>query len=191
MDDAASRAPQADEATRLRALRALHALDGGSDGRFDRLARMAAMILRAPRAAVVLVDENRLWHKARIGIPAGEYPRAGSVADLMVRQRSTVFSGDIRVDPRFASLMSGPNQVDVRFYAGAPLVAPGGEVVGVLSVGDPEPHDANTEAERQALEDLAALLSRIGDAASAQTLYERALGIWRKALTAVSGLLIS
>ena len=157
MDDAASRAPKTDEAARLRALRALHALDSGSDGRFDRIARMAALILRAPRAAVVLVDQDRLWHKARIGIPAGEYPRAGSVADLMVQIGHTVFSPDIGVDPRFASLTSRPNQVDVRFYAGAPLIAPGGEVIGVLAVGDPEPHGAHTPDEQQSLEDLAAL----------------------------------
>ncbi len=157
MDDAASRSPQTDEAARLRALRALHALDSGSDSRFDRLTRMAAMILRAPRAAVVLVDETRLWHKARIGIPAGEYPREGSVADLMVRHGATVFSDDISVDPRFASLMNRPNQVDVRFYAGAPLIAPGGEVIGVLAVGDPEPHEPHADADQQALEDLAAL----------------------------------
>lgn len=157
MDDAASRAPKTDEPARLRALRALHALDSGSDRRFDRIARMAALILRAPRAAVVLVDQDRLWHKARIGIPSGEYPRAGSVADLMVQTGETVFSPDMSVDPRFASLNSRPNQVDVRFYAGAPLIAPGGEVIGLLAVGDPEPHPPHTEAEKLALEDLAAL----------------------------------
>ncbi|MBI5939808.1 MAG: GAF domain-containing protein, partial [Caulobacterales bacterium] len=157
MDDAATRAPKTDEAARLRALRALRALDSGSDSRFDRIARMAALILRAPRAAVVLVDQDRLWHKARIGIPAGEYPRAGSVADLMIQIGRTVFSPDMIVDPRFASLNSRPNQVDVRFYAGAPLIAPGGEVIGVLSVGDPEPHAAHTPDEQQSLEDLAAL----------------------------------
>lgn len=157
MNDAASRGPKTDEASRLRALRALHALDSGSDSRFDRIARMASMILCAPRAAVVLVDEDRLWHKARIGIPAGEYPRAGSVADQMVTVGETVFSGDMSVDPRFSALNSRPNQVDVRFFAGAPLIAPGGEVIGLLAVGDPEPHAAHTEAEQRALEDLAAL----------------------------------
>lgn len=118
---------------------------------------MAALILRAPRAAVVLVDQDRLWHKARIGIPAGEYPRAGSVSDLMIQTGHTVFSPDMSTDPRFASLTNRPNQADVRFYAGAPLIASGGEVIGLLAVGDPEPHGPHTQAEQQALEDLAAL----------------------------------
>jgi PAS domain S-box-containing protein len=157
MDDAASRAPMMDEAARLRALRALHALDSGSDSRFDRIARTAALVLRAPRAAIVLVDEHRLWHKARIGIPAGEYPREGSLADLMVRHPGVVFSGDITLDPPFKAMRGTPRQVDVKFFAGAPLIAPGGEVVGLLAVGDTQAHPPHTEAERLALEDLAAL----------------------------------
>lgn len=157
MVEAASQASELSEAARLRALRSLHALDSGSDSRFDRIARTAALVLRAPRAAIVLVDADRLWHKARIGIPNGEYPRAGSLADLMVRDPATVFSADVGADPRFESLRDRLHQVDVRFYASAPLVTPEGQVIGVLAVGDPEPHAEHTEAERLALEDLAAL----------------------------------
>ena len=161
MDDAALQAPATNEAARLKALRSLHALDSGSDRRFDRIARMAALILRAPRAAVALVDEDRLWHKARLGVPSGQYPRAGSLADFMVRNPQVIVSGDIREDPRFEGYLQSFSQVDVRFYAGAPLLAPGGEAIGVLSVGDPEPHGPHTEAERLALEDLAALASEM------------------------------
>ena len=161
MDDAPLLAPAVNEAARLKALRSLHALDSGSDRRFDRIARMAALILRAPRAAVVLVDEDRLWHKARLGVPAGQYPRTGSLADFMVRNPQVIISGDIRADPLFKGYLQSFSQVDVRFYAGAPLLAPGGEAIGVLSVGDTEPHEPHTEAERLALADLAALASEM------------------------------
>ena len=157
MDDAASQAGMDREAARLRALRALHALDSGSDSRFDRIARTAALLLRAPRAAIVLVDGDRLWHKARVGISAGQYPRRGSLADYMVKTGKTLFAGDIPNDPRFDPLRDDLSQVDVRFFAGAPLVAPGGEIIGLLAVGDPEAHPPHTEAERLALEDLASL----------------------------------
>lgn len=161
MDDAASQAPATVEAARLKALRALHALDSGTDSRFDRIARTAALVLRAPRAAIVLVDEDRIWHKARVGVLAREYPRAGSLADLMVRDPRTIFSEDITRDSRFAANRQALLQVDVRFYAGAPIIAPGGEAVGVLSVGDTEAHAPHTEAEQLALEDLAALASEM------------------------------
>ena len=157
MDDATAKAGGDSEAARLRALGRLHALDSGSDVRFDRIVRTAALLLRAPRAAIVLVDADRLWHKARIGVPSGQYPRAGSLADHMVRRGETLFIEDLSTDPRFDAIRASLTQVDVRFYAGAPLVAPGGEVVGVLSVGDTQPHAPHAEAERLALEDLASL----------------------------------
>lgn len=157
MDDAALRATMDSETARLRALKALHALDSGSDSRFDRIARTAALVLRAPRAAIVLVDGDRLWHKARVGIPAGQYPRRGSLADYMVRTGETLFIEDLETDERFDALRDDLSQVDVRFFAGAPLVAPDGEVIGLLAVGDPEPHPPHPEAERLALEDLASL----------------------------------
>lgn len=157
MDDAASRAPDTEEAKRLQALKALHALDSGSDSRFDRIARTAALIFRAPRAAIVLVDEDRLWHKARIGIPAGEHPREGTLADYMIRAPATVISGNIDTDPRFAPIRETLTRVDVKFYACAPLIAPGGEAIGLLVAGDTQAHGPHTDAERLALEDLAAL----------------------------------
>ncbi|MFZ5668422.1 MAG: HWE histidine kinase domain-containing protein [Pseudomonadota bacterium] len=157
MDGGSSRATDIVEAARLRALRGLHALDSGSDSRFDRIVRTAALILRAPRAAIVLVDEDRLWHKARVGIPSGEYPRAGTFADYVVRNPRTIFTDDITTDPRFEAVLGTMHQVDARFIASAPLIAPGGEAIGALSVGDVEAHAGHTEAERLALEDLAAL----------------------------------
>src|SRR5690606_35232457 len=47
--------------------------------------------------------------------------------------------------------------VDVRFFACAPLVLPGGQIVGLLAVGDTAPRAEVTDAQRQALSDLAAL----------------------------------
>jgi len=161
MDDAASRAPETQEAERLAALRALHALDSGSDARFDRIARMTALIFRAPRAALVLVDGDRLWHKARIGIPKGEYARAGTLADHMIRNPATVISGEIGEDSRFDGVRGLLTQVDVKFYACAPLIAPGGQAVGLLVAGDTEAHGEHTDAERLALEDLASLAMEI------------------------------
>jgi len=101
MDDAAPPSPETVETARLQALRALHALDSGSDSRFDRIARTAALVLRAPRAALILVDADRLWHKARVGIPSGQYPRAGTLADLMIHHPAVIFSLDITTDTRF------------------------------------------------------------------------------------------
>ncbi len=157
MEDGAPAIPKQAEDARLRALYELRVLDTGSEPCFDRIARTAATVMEAPRAALIFVDKDRIWSKARVGVPKAEYPRAGTMADLMVAARKPTFSGDLTADPRFAERLEALSLVDVRFYGCAPLVMPGGEVVGLLVVGDPEPHADTGEAQRAALADLAAL----------------------------------
>ena len=139
----------------MRALRDLHVLDGPGDARFDRITRLAALVFAAPRAAIVLVDQDRLFLRAAVGIDAGGYPRIGSLADIMVSRAQVAICPDLRRDDAFAGLLPALHQVDVRFFACAPLITPGGEVVGLLSLGDTEPHPPATEGQRRALVDLA------------------------------------
>ncbi|MDO9336648.1 MAG: HWE histidine kinase domain-containing protein [Caulobacter sp.] len=145
------------EDDRLAVLRGLGALDSESDATFDRVVRLAAALFGAPRAAVVLVDRDRLWHKAAVGLERREYPRAGSLADVMIRRGEALISADQRADKRFDAIRQTLTQVDVAFFASAPLVTPDGAVVGLLVVGDPEPHPREQEALLEALSDLAEL----------------------------------
>jgi len=158
MEDGASAIPKQAEEARLRALHALRVLDTEPEACFDRIARTAATVMAAPRAAVVFVDRDRIWHKARVGVPKTEYPRQGSMADLMVAGHDVTIIEDLTKDPKFGPRLEALSLVDVRFYGCAPLVMPGGEVVGLLVVGDPEPHEEVTQAQRTALADLAALV---------------------------------
>ncbi|MDB5456838.1 MAG: signal transduction histidine kinase [Caulobacter sp.] len=178
MEDTARVRVTETEASRLQALRALNALDGASnDPRFDRITRLAAKLFDAPRAAIVLVDEDRLWLKARIGIVDGEYPRAGSMADQMINLGEVVISGDIVHDQRLKALIPTLGQVDVRFYACAPLTDPAGRIVGLLALGDPEPHPPGDAAQASALVDLAGLAMEelLRDAESARHAAARTL----------------
>ena len=60
----------ADEDERLSALRELLLLDTPPEERFDRLARFVAEQLDVPIALLTLVDGQRQWFKARVGIDA-------------------------------------------------------------------------------------------------------------------------
>jgi two-component system sensor histidine kinase/response regulator len=64
---------------------------------------------------------------------------------------------DATLDARFAAnpLVTGPP--DIRFYAGAPIVLPGGERVGTVCVIDREPHRLD-EHQRAMLQSLAAIV---------------------------------
>jgi PAS domain S-box-containing protein len=152
-DDVGAHAPG--EAARLAAVHKLRVQDCGPDPRFDRIARLAALLFAAPRAAIALIDEDRLWPKAVVGLPRQAVPRAGAVASAVVQYGKPIFATDIRGDARFRA--TGKGDVDVRFYAAAPLIAPDGQIVGVLGVADTVPREAPSEAERAALVDLAAL----------------------------------
>lgn len=160
-----------DEAARLAALRDLRALDTAPDPRFDRIVRLAALLMRTPRAAVILIDEHRLWMKAWQGFPEGEWPRRSTLVEQVLRIGEALFSPDVRADPRFAEA-AAHNPLGTRFYASVPLIAPGGEMVGALSVGDVEPHAMPSPAEQAGLADLAALameeLTRDAEAAIAR-----------------------
>lgn len=145
------------EAARIRALRELHAFDDSTTARFDRIAGLAALAFEAPRAAIVLVDKDHLFLKGQVGLRQRDRPRAGSLADLLIDRREVFISRDITREAEFKPLLPSLGQVDVRFVASAPLITPGGEVIGLLSLGDPKPHRAATSAQRQALTDLAAM----------------------------------
>ncbi|MGE5500628.1 MAG: HWE histidine kinase domain-containing protein, partial [Ignavibacteriales bacterium] len=157
MEDGAPAIPVSDEPSRLRALHELGVLDTPSEPCFDRIVRTAATVMGAPRAAILFLDEHRVWLKARVGIAEAEHPRLGSLAGEMGACREVTISADLERDPRFAARIPELAQVDVRFYGCAPLILPGGELVGLLVVGDPEPHPTVTDAQGAALADLAAL----------------------------------
>ena len=97
-----------EEAARVRALHDLHALDSPTDARFDRIARLAALSFEAPRAAVVLVDKDRLFLKGQFGVGQRDHPRAGSLADIMVARAQVAIVRDITRDAAFKALLGKP-----------------------------------------------------------------------------------
>lgn len=63
------------EAARLETLRQYQVLDTEPEGTFDDLTRLAAYVCQTPTALISLVDANRQWFKARVGVQARETPR--------------------------------------------------------------------------------------------------------------------
>jgi hypothetical protein len=63
------------ERTRLLALNSYDILDTPAEEVFDEFARLAVSIVGTPVALVSLVDGNRRWFKAKVGLTATETPR--------------------------------------------------------------------------------------------------------------------
>jgi diguanylate cyclase (GGDEF)-like protein/PAS domain S-box-containing protein len=126
----------ADEADRVASLHRLGLLDTEPSEGFDAVARVAATALRVPIVLVSLVDAERLWFKARIGLSARESPRQSSFCSHVVFQRHPLAVRDAAEDSRFAQspLVSGAPHV--RSYFGVPLYTSDGQPVGTLCAMD-------------------------------------------------------
>lgn len=148
-----------DEADRLAALRALAVLDTPPSPVFDRLTRLAAVALEAPIALVTLIDEDRQWIKARVGVDLEEAGRdVAFCAHAIVDDAPGPFVvPDTHDDERFHDNPFVVGEPFVRFYAGQPVRSPDGHRVGTLCVMDRVPRTLG-ERQRTLLVELAALV---------------------------------
>jgi len=152
-----SDAPSPEEADRLAALRRYDVLDTPPEEQFERIVRLAARWFDVPISLVTLLSENRLWFKACKGLDRCETTREVSFCKHNIYDEEVLVVEDATQDPRFRDNPMVTDPPGIRFYAGAPLIAPGGHVVGSLCVIDTEPRDAGA-MDFEALKDMAAIV---------------------------------
>jgi len=163
------------EAERLAALRQYDVLDTAPEPAYDDLARLAARLCGAPIALVTLVDENRQWFKAAVGLKLRTTPREHSFCARAICEPGPrlMVVPDALGDERFRRNPLVTGEPHIRFYAGAPLVTPDGHALGTLCVIDPQP--------RVATEDVTASLEALARQVVAQLELRRALKHSREA----------
>ena len=133
------RAPvPAAEPERLAATRALRLLDTPPEARFDQLIHLASRIFDAPIAYVALVDDDRQWFKAKIGLHVEQTSRRASFCGHAIAGTGALVVNDTLEDPRFAANPMVLGYPFLRFYAGHPIAA-GGRNVGTLCIADQTP----------------------------------------------------
>jgi PAS domain S-box-containing protein len=150
--------PRPDEAASLAALHALDILDTAPEPAFDALVAAAAQVCDVPISLVSLLDKQRQWFKAAVGLDGTrETSREVSFCAHVVLGEDVLEVDDARKDPRFADnpLVAGDD--GIRFYAGVPLCLSSGPRIGVLCVVDRRPRQLD---ERQR-----AILASLGIAA--------------------------
>lgn len=148
------------ERARLAGLAELFILDTAREPLFDSLVRLAAATCAAPMALLTLVDQDRLWFKAELGLGGlREAPRAPAFCARAIESDDALEVPDALDDPRFAANPFVCGQPGVRFYAGAPLVLPSGERVGTLCVLDTQARLLTAE-QRRTLVSLAGLATQ-------------------------------
>ncbi len=143
-----------DERTRVLALQRLGVLDSSPEERFDRVTRLAQRLFGVPTVSITLVDADRQWRKAFVGLDGPVAQREGAFCDVTIRADRTLVVEDAAQDDAFADNPFVVGDPHLRFYAGHPIAAPGGELVGTLCVIDTRPRRFD-DADRSLLRDLA------------------------------------
>lgn len=143
-----------DEEQRQRAVEALGVLDTPPDERVDRVTRLAQEMFGVPMVSVTLIDNDRQFRKSEIGLGAREAPREDAFCDVTIRGDDTLVVEDAAVDAFFSENPFVTGNPHLRFYAGHPLLAPGGEPVGTFCIMDTQPR-ALEPRQRMLLRELA------------------------------------
>lgn len=146
-----SAAIPANETERLATLRSLDILDTEAEPEFDELVALAAMLCGTPICTVSLIDENRQWLKAAIGIPRSECSRGVAFCAHAILGESVFTVEDAAADFRFADNPLVINEPNIRFYAGIPVATSNKLPLGTLCVIDTIPRHL-THEQKQALE---------------------------------------
>jgi GAF domain-containing protein len=133
------------EKARLETLRQYEILDTDPEESFNDLTRLAAYICNTPIALISLIDENRQWFKAKLGISEQETSRDVSFCAHAILQDGPFIVRDALDDKRFRTNPMVTAAPHIRFYAGSPLMSPEGFKIGTLCVIDRIPRELTPE----------------------------------------------
>jgi GAF domain-containing protein len=167
-------APAAD-AARVAALQKYAILDTEPEQAFEDLTLLASYICKTPIAAISLVDEDRQWFKARIGLGVSQTPRDIAFCSTAIQQSDVMIVPDTFQDERFRNNPLVVSDPYIRFYAGAPLINEEGYALGTLCVVDRAPREFGPD-QKEALQALSRLVL-------AQLELRRNLKLLKEALT--------
>ena len=141
----------ADEAARLSALYRLQILDTPREERFDDIVQIASEICGTPIAVLNLVDADRQWGKAMVGLDDSEAPREDSFCAHTIEWHDEVMVvPDTHDDPRFQTNPMVTGDDGLRFYAGTPITDREGYNIGSVCVADRIPRTL-THGQKKAL----------------------------------------
>ncbi|MFM9978649.1 MAG: GAF domain-containing protein, partial [Sphingomonadaceae bacterium] len=148
-------AKHAQENERLAALRRYDILDTPREADFDAIVNLASRICEAPISVINLIDAERQWFKAEVGLGVRETPLETSICAHAILEQDYVEIPDTLHDARMRDNALCLGDPGLRFYAGALLRSPEGLPIGTLCVLDHKPRQLD-ELQRLTLVTLAA-----------------------------------
>ena len=145
------------ERERLAALDRYAILDTPPEPKFDNIVRLASSMCGTPIALLSLVDKDRQWFKAEVGLGTSQTSLDASICALLLLQRGLTVIPDLTADARFSCNPLVTGEPMLRFYAGARLETREGVALGSLCVLDIAPRSEGLgDWQRHGLSTLAA-----------------------------------
>ncbi len=132
-----------DELRRIKGLETYQILDTEDERPFNSITELAAELCQMPMAMITLLDSNRQWFKAKVGLDLKETSREFSFCNYTIQSNEILQVNDTLLDKRFSTNPFVTGYPMVRFYAGAPLTSEDGCKLGALCVMDTKPNALN------------------------------------------------
>jgi two-component sensor histidine kinase len=177
------KAPQhPDESLRLDALYRLEILDTAKEKEFDDIVDVVASFCGTPVSLISLVDADRQWFKAAVGMDVRETPIESSMCAHTILQSDVLEVPDTLGDPRFADNPLVVGDPGLRFYAGAVLESDDGLPLGTICVLDYKPRELTPEQRK--------LLTVMARQVTARLSLRRALKIEREVTASLANTLL-
>jgi signal transduction histidine kinase len=151
-----------DEPRRLNDVYKTQLLDTPEEKEFNEIVQLASNLCGTPISLITILDTERQWFKARVGMDVTETSRDVSFCGHAILQDDIFEIPDALKDIRFSDnplVTAGP---EIRFYAGMPLVTESGSRLGTLCVIDKSPR-VLTEAQKFALKVLASNVIKVAE----------------------------
>ena len=142
-----SAAIPADDQERLIELRGFRVLDTPADPTLDDISELTRRIAGTEIAVISLVDQDRQWFKSCVGAPLApcETPRSISFCGHTILRREPLIIPDTHLDPRFVANPLVTGDLQIRFYAGFPLISARGFALGSLCAISSQPRQLSAE----------------------------------------------
>lgn len=131
------------EKARLENLASYGILDSEPEAGYDDITKLVTYISNMPISTLAFIDENRKWHKSKIGLKKEFVPRSFSICSHTIMNDKTLIINDTKEHECIKNVGMVANPPHIRFYAGVPLISSEGFAIGTLCALDTKPNSLN------------------------------------------------
>lgn len=125
-----------EETLRVKDLQSYNILDSELEIEYDNLVELASQICDCPIGLITFVDNERQWFKAKKNLEESETKRDIAFCSHTILQNEVMIVADAKSDERFFDNPLVTGEMQIGFYAGAPIVSSAGYNLGSVCVID-------------------------------------------------------